>query len=108
MRYFTLLILLSFYQLFYSQDIVYDDISMGAGYENMLFYSLENGLVAEAPMDGWDISFDVRSMGSSIRINGGMGHSLYYYGTLDEWDTVALDNLDMSNQLRNKHNSWSL
>ena len=108
MRYFTLLILLSFYQLFYSQDIVYDDISMGAGYENMLFYSLENGLVAEAPMDGWDISFDVRSMGSSIRINGGMGHSLYYYGTLDEWDTVSLDNLDMSNQLRNKHNSWSL
>ena len=108
MRYFTLLILLPFYQLFYSQDIVYDDISMGAGYENMLFYSLENGLVAEAPMDGWDISFDVRSMGSSIRINGGMGHSLYYYGTLDEWDTVLLDNLDMSNQLRNKHNSWSL
>ena len=108
MRYFTLLILLSFYQLFYSQDIVYDDISMGAGYENMLFYSLETGLVAEAPMDGWDISFDVRSMGSSIRINGGMGHSLYYYGTLDEWDTVSLDNLDMSNQLRNKHNSWSL
>ena len=108
MRYFTLLFLLSFYHLFYSQDIVYDDISMGAGYENMLFYSLENGLVAEAPMDGWDISFDVRSMGSSIRINGGMGHSLYYYGTLDEWDTVSLDNLDMSNQLRNKHNSWSL
>ena len=108
MRYFTLLILLSFVNLFYSQDIVYDDISMGAGYENMLFYSLENGLVAEAPMDGWDISFDVRSMGSSIRINGGMGHSLYYYGTLDEWDTVSLDNLDMSNQLRNKHNSWSL
>ena len=108
MRYFTLIILLSFYNIFYSQDIVYDDISMGAGYENMLFYSLENGLVAEAPMDGWDISFDVRSMGSSIRINGGMGHSLYYYGTLDEWDTVSLDNLDMSNQLRNNHSSWSL
>ena len=108
MRYFTLIILLSLSNIFYSQDIVYDDISMGAGYENMLFYSLENGLVAEAPMDGWDISFDVRSMGSSIRINGGMGHSLYYYGTLDEWDTVSLDNLDMSNQLRNKHNSWSL
>lgn len=107
MRFFTLLILLSFSHLIYSQDIVYDDISMGAGYENMLFYSLENGLVAEAPMDGWDISFDVRSMGSSIRINGGMGHSLYYYGTIDEWNSVSLDNLDMSNQLRNKHTSWS-
>ena len=108
MRYYVLLFLFSIYNLLSSQDIIYDNVSMGSGYENMLFYSLENGLVAEAPMNGWDISFDVRSMGSSIRINGGMGHYLYYYGTLDQWETVSIDNLDMSNQLRNDHTSWSL
>lgn len=74
-----------------AQDVVYDQLSMGQGYENMLFYSLDNGLVGEAPMAGWDLSFDIRPMGSTVNINCGMGHTLYPFGAIEEWDNASVE-----------------
>ena len=91
-----------------SQEIIYDQISMGAGYANMLFYSLEDGLVGESPMDGWDLSFDVRPMGSTANINCGMGHTLYPYGPIEDWDNASVENWEIPAPYRNDHSSWSM
>ena len=65
-----------------AQEVVYDQLSMGQGYENMLFYSFDNGLVAEAPMAGWDLSFDIRPMGSTVNINLRNGtYALPFWGS---------------------------
>ena len=48
-----------------AQDVTYDLLSMGPGNANALFYSLSEGVVGEAPLDAWEVSFDVRSMGST-------------------------------------------
>ena len=90
-----------------AQDVVYDQLSMSPGYENMLFYSLENGLVAEAPMAGWDLSFDIRPMGSTVNINCGMGHTLYPFGALEEWDNASVEGWEPTDPYRNDHTSWT-
>ncbi|MBN30386.1 MAG: hypothetical protein CL845_00090, partial [Crocinitomicaceae bacterium] len=93
-----------------AQDITYDEFSMNAGYENMVFYSMDSGVVGEEIMASWDLAFDVRSMGSSVRINGGQGTVLYNAGDLDAWDTIDDSFIEMAAdlpQLRNDNISWS-
>ena len=106
--FFSALCVTTMHTTLISQDIIYDEISMGAGYENMLFYSLEDGLVGEAPMAGWDLSFDVRPMGSTANINCGLGHTLYPFGSLDDWDTASLENWEIPSPYRNDHSNWSV
>ena len=91
----------------HSQEVVYDQLSMGQGYENMLFYSLENGVVGDAPMAAWDLSFDIRPMGSTVNINCGMGHTLYPFGTIEDWDNASLEGWESPEPYRNNHTSWS-
>jgi len=94
----------------FAQDITYDEFSMNPGYENMVFYSMDSGVVGEEIMASWDLAFDVRSMGSSVRINGGQGTVLYNAGDLDEWENIDDTFIDMTaklSQLRNDNSSWS-
>ena len=107
-RLFTLVVAaFSFSLCLNAQDVVYDQLSMGQGYENMLFYSLDNGLVGEAPMAGWDLSFDIRPMGSTVNINCGMGHTLYPFGAIEEWDNASVEGWEPTEPYRNDHTSWS-
>jgi len=69
---------------------------MNPGYENMVFYSMDSGVVGEEIMASWDLAFDVRSMGSSVRINGGQGTVLYNAGDLDEWDNIDDDEVQIA------------
>ena len=39
-----------------------DSISMGAGYADEIFYSLENGIVETSPRSAWDIAFSTDPM----------------------------------------------
>jgi len=94
----------------FAQDITYDEFSMNPGYENMVFYSMDSGVVGEEIMASWDLAFDVRTMGSSVRINGGQGTVLYNAGDLDEWENIDDTFIDMTaklSQLRNDNSSWS-
>ena len=93
-----------------AQEVTYDEFTMNPGYENMVFYSMDSGVVGEEIMASWDLAFDVRSMGSSVRINGGQGTVLYNAGDLDEWDNIDDTFIDMTaklSQLRNDNSSWS-
>ena len=91
-----------------AQELAYELISMGPGSANALFYSLGEGVVGESPVDSWEVSFDVRPMGSTARINGAMGMTLYPFDLLDGWDSATLDGWDMGEAYLNDPSDWGL
>ena len=91
-----------------AQDAMYDLLSMGPGNANALFYSLSEGVVGEALWDSWEVSFDVRSMGSTARINGPLGLALHPYGQMDAWDSATLEGWDMGEAYLNDPSDWGL
>lgn len=75
-----------------AQNWVSDSVTIGAGYANRSFYSLENGVVGSVPFNNRDFLVDVTSMYSaSIRINGGFNAALYKYTAGDTADWSTLD-----------------
>lgn len=97
----------AFLTLTASAQIVTDQVSMGPGNANMVFYSLENGEVGQFNQASWDIAFDVAPMGSTALINTGLGCELYPYGSIDMWDEVSIEALDSLPMYLNDHTSWS-
>lgn len=61
----------------------------------------------QVPLADWHLALDVRPMGSTARINGGMGLKLFRYGSLAEWDEVNLDTWIPNEQYRNNQTDWS-
>ncbi len=87
-----------------------DSISMGAGYANDIFYSFENGKVAEVSRTNWDIAFSVDAQSSAILINEAAGVELKVYPTQDGWqfsdavDTAGYNSWDL---LLNPDTTWA-
>lgn len=90
-----------------AQEIIYDSVTLGEGNANMSFYSIANGELMQVPLADWHLALDVRPMGSTARINGGMGLKLFRYGSLAEWDEVNLDTWIPNEQYRNNQTDWS-
>ena len=90
-----------------AQTIIEDSFTMEAGYADMVFYSLESGVVAQSPLSDWHIAVDVRPMGSSARINCCTGMKLYPYGTLDNWLNIYFENWAVPTPLRNDQSDWA-
>ena len=90
-----------------AQEVIYDSVVLGEGNANMSFYSLANGELAQVPLADWHIALDVRAMGSTARINGGLGLKLYPYGSLAEWDNVDLTTWVPGEPYRNNQTDWS-
>jgi hypothetical protein len=85
-----------------------DSISMGAGYANDIYYSLENGIVKTTPRAGWDIAFSTSPMSSTVMINEGYGVELYAYplGGLDAWDAIDTTGMAGWTKLYNVDTTW--
>ena len=90
-----------------AQEVIYDSVVLGEGNANMSFYSLANGELTQVPLADWHIALDVRAMGSTARINGGLGLKLYPYGSLAEWDNVDLTTWLPGEPYRNNQTDWS-
>ena len=90
-----------------AQEITEDSFTMEAGYSNMVYYSLESGVVAQSPLDDWHVAVDVRPMGSSARINCGTGMLLHPYGPLEDWLNVDFENWQATAPLRNDQSDWA-
>lgn len=92
---------------------VEDSVTMGAGYANDIYYSFENGIVAETPRVSWDIAFAVDAQSSAILINEAAGVELKAYpsvGTTPEemWaESIDLTGYDSWEQLRNPDTTWA-
>jgi hypothetical protein len=87
MRTIILVLSLALFNIVSSQ--VDDMISLGAGYVNQSFYSLENGEVANMINTDWDIAFMSDAFNSSILVNDNIGTQLYLYSNVaTDWSTV--------------------
>jgi len=85
-----------------------DSISMGAGYANDVYYSLENGTIGTASRSGWDIAFSTDPMSSTVMINEGYGVQLYTYpkGDKDAWETMDTTGMAAWPAMYNADTSW--
>ena len=88
-------------------QIINDQVSMGSGNANMIFYSLENGEISQFNQASWDVAFDVAPMGSTAIINTGRGCALYPFGSVDQWEEASSFVIDSLEVYYNDHSSWS-
>lgn len=107
---FNYIILLSFIftSSFAFSNPEVDSVSMGSGYASDVFYSLENGVVATAERNTWDIGFYTTTWSAGIIINGGIGTSLVTYENGDTASWNAIDTTGMANwkRLSNADTIW--
>src|SRR5690554_2345932 len=85
-----------------------ETVSIGAGYANETWYSLENGEQGTKSASDWDLAFDLSGFGTSIRINSGNGIMLYSYpnGDISDWANVDTSGLYNWNAIYNSDISW--
>lgn len=87
-----------------------DSIYMNAGYENDVFYSMENGMVKTETRANWDIAFQTDAFSSAILINDGSGAILKTYPNGDTADWATLDTAGYSQwpAMYNHDNDWAV
>jgi hypothetical protein len=88
--------------------LVADSVTMGPGYANEVYYSMENGIVSTYPRDNWDIAFRTMIMSSSIITNDGMNVMLYTYPKADTsgWATVDTSGWETWMPMYNGVDDW--
>lgn len=89
---------------------IIDTVSIGAGYANQTWYSLQNDEQGSAPKNNWDIAFDVSGYGTSIHINSVIGTQLWKYPTADTsaWLTLDTTGITTWTKLYNSDTSWAI
>lgn len=84
-------------------------VSTSPGNADQVWYSLQNGEVGRAPLNEWDLAFEMTGFSSSIRVNTAKGLVVYETPVaLDDWD--GLQAVDSANWTRvdNSDSSWSV
>ncbi|HLV41425.1 MAG TPA: T9SS type A sorting domain-containing protein [Brumimicrobium sp.] len=102
-------LLLTGSQLLNAQAVT-ETVSIGAGYTNETWYSLETGDQNSRIAADWDLSFDLTGIGTSIRTNSGNGILLYTYpnGAVSDWSTVDTTGITSWNEMYNADTSWRI
>jgi hypothetical protein len=90
-------------------QVTIDTVSLGAGYVNQKWYSLQNDEQGSAPKNNWDIAFDVSGYGSSIHVNSVIGTLLWKYPIADTsgWSTLDTAGITTWKKLYNSDTSWA-
>ena len=84
---FALLITLNLH----AQTVVNDSVTMGAGYANQIWYSMQNGEVSQAPNNNWEIAFTTKLMGASALANTTLGVAVFMVPNTDLTGFSTLD-----------------
>jgi len=89
---------------------VSETVSVGAGYANNVYYSLENDEVKTIDIADWDIAFQVAGMSSTIRTNGANGIELYNYakGDTSHWSSIDTAGISGWKKYYNSDSLWSM
>jgi hypothetical protein len=95
----------------YSQ--VTDTVSVGAGYANQVYYSLQNGATPAVSNTDWDLGFQLRGFAASIMINSKNDVRLYRANkSVSDWGAItAADTngiLNATYELHNSDETWDL
>ena len=88
-----------------------ETLTMGAGYANEIYYSLDNGTLKTDARSSWDIALHTNLFSSTIITNDGAGVQLYAYKKLVDstaWNTaVDTTGLSHGNILYNSDTTWT-
>lgn len=89
-------------------QVVSDVVITSPQYANQVWYSLENGEVETAPLNNWDLAFEISGFTSSIRFNEQKGMALYAAPyAVSEWNEVDTSGMAASwTQLHDDPTSW--
>jgi hypothetical protein len=93
-----------------AQAPVTDTVSLGTGYANQVWYSLQNGEQGSAPKNNWDIAFDLSAYGASVLANTVTGTKVWLYAAGDtaDWSTLDTTGLSTWPAKYNSDTSWAL
>jgi hypothetical protein len=86
-----------------------ENISLGAGYLNDIYYRLSDGLTTSVPRSNWDIAFSVSPREAAILTNGAAGVTLKVNPTSAGWTwATAIDTTGYYNRatLYNSDTTW--
>jgi len=88
---------------------VIDTVSIGSGYANQVWYSLQNDNQGTSPKNNWDLAFATGGMGSTILINSVNNVKLWKYPNADTsgWATVDTSGISSWPALYNSDTSWA-
>lgn len=91
-------------------QVVIDTVSLGAGYANQKWYSLQNDEQGSAPKNNWDIAFDVSGFGTSIHINSIIGTMLWTYPSADTsgWASIDTTGINSWTPKYNSDTTWTI
>lgn len=94
----------------HAQSQVNDSVSIGAGYVNQVWYSLETGQKTSIAADEWDIAFPTNNRSVAVRINDGGGVHLWKYPDGDQTSWATLDTAGLSSwkECYNSESDWDL
>lgn len=88
-----------------------ENLSMGAGYANDIYYSLDNGTLQTISRSNWDIAFHTNIYSSAILTNDGEGILLYALKNITDstsWPaSVDTTNLSQGKVLYNSDTTWT-
>lgn len=87
-----------------------DSVQLGASYQYQSFYQLSFGERKQVSIQSWDLAFDVRAFGYTVRINDGAGAELYRYpyGDTGAWNSIDTAGIATWSPLYNSDTSWSV
>lgn len=93
-----------------TQAQVQDKVSIGAGYANQVWYSLQNDEQKTQPKDNWDLAFDGNSIYSSIHVNTAAGVMLWNYpkGDKTAWSSIDTNGLSTWEERYNSETDWEV
>ncbi|MCX7728530.1 MAG: T9SS type A sorting domain-containing protein [Bacteroidia bacterium] len=91
-------------------QVIQDTVSIGAGYANEKWYSLQNDEQGSAPKNNWDIAFETSGMGAAIHINSVIGTKLWCYphGDTSAWNSIDTTGISTWKARYNSDTSWSV
>ena len=84
-------------------------VTTGAGYENQIWYNLENGEVHSAPLNNWDLAFEITGFTASIIANTQKGLVVYQAPfSVNQWNELDTTGLGTEwAKLYNDNKNWS-
>lgn len=84
-------------------------VSTGPGNLTQTYYSLQNGVQGSAPLNEWDLAFEITGFSSSIRVNTAKGYSVYQASTVvTEWNSVNTPDVANWTLIHNSETDWSV
>lgn len=86
-----------------------DSVTIGAGYANQIWYSLENDEQGGALNSEWDLAFSTAGQGSNILINSATGTKLWAYPSsgISGWNSVDTTGISAWSPSYNSDTSWN-